>query len=623
MDVVKIRTQLTTVMVVFGIAALIISLSVIVAQERVARLDSQEELARSIELEADRLIYLSNDYLLYRESQQLDRWRSGSAALDRALDNISVETPDRRALVEAIRADRQRLGAVFDEIVAGTPAGPSAPAPDLESVRVSWSRLAVQEQGLVFDASRLSQALRDESEQMREQSILLVASLVGLFVAFLLTSYLLNFRRILASIAGLQEGTRIIGSGNLAHRLPETRDDEIGELARSFNRMTTDLRSVTASRAELEQEIDHRTQAEAQLRESLEHLEQKEAELRQIALFLTESPFPVMRVDTVGEVLYANPTGAMLLEGWGMDANERFSPRFLAVVDEAMELDAMRDLEVTWGSTVYSIAVVPVPDQHYVNLYFSDITRRKRAEEALAQQAERLRRSNEDLERFAYVSSHDLQEPIRSIVSFSQLLERRYGGRLDADADEYIGFIVEAGTRMQALIRDLLQLSRVSTRAGEPRPTESGAVLESVLRDISPVVEASDAVVERGPMPRVMADPTQLGQIFSNLISNALKFCRPGVQPRVRLSAEREGRFWRFAVEDNGIGIEAEYFDRIFVIFQRLHTRDHYDGTGIGLALVKRIVEQHGGRTWVESEPGRGSTFYFTLPGADAGPPAR
>ncbi len=241
--------------------------------------------------------------------------------------------------------------------------------------------------------------------------------------------------------------------------------------------------------------------------------------------------------------------------------------------------------------------------------FLFDIDERKRAEEAL-------RRSNTELQRFAYVASHDLQEPLRSIISFSQLLEKRYRGELGQDADEYIAFIVEGGNRMQALIRDLLTFSRVETAAKPLAPTETCAVVADAVRSMDAALRDAGATVEVGELPRAMADAAQLEQVFANLISNALKYGREGVPPVVRISARREGPMVEFAVADNGIGIEAAYFDRIFEMFQRLHTHDQYEGTGIGLAVVKRIVERHGGRVRVESTPGEGSTFSFTLPAA-------
>ncbi len=243
-----------------------------------------------------------------------------------------------------------------------------------------------------------------------------------------------------------------------------------------------------------------------------------------------------------------------------------------------------------------------------------DITRLRDSERALESYMDDLQRSNEELQRFAYVASHDLQEPLRSIVSFSQLLKRRYGEKLDADADEYIAFIVEGGNRMQTLITDLLQLSRVETKARPLVSTDAGKVVADALRLMETPIREADATIEVGEMPTVLADAAQLEQVFANLVGNALKYRRPDIPCRVRISAKRANGLWRFSVADNGIGIEPEYFDRIFVIFQRLHTREEYEGTGIGLAVVRKIVERHGGRIGVESTPGEGSTFFFTLP---------
>jgi light-regulated signal transduction histidine kinase (bacteriophytochrome) len=251
-----------------------------------------------------------------------------------------------------------------------------------------------------------------------------------------------------------------------------------------------------------------------------------------------------------------------------------------------------------------------------VAVVFRDITEHREAEEERARFTAELQRSNEELQRFAYIASHDLQEPLRSIVSFAQLLERRYRGQLSEDADEYIDFIVEGGHRMQRLIEDLLQLSRIETTARPSAPTDVGDVVNGVLASMETAIREAGATVEVGEMPTVIADADQLAQVFVNLVGNALKYRRLGTPPVIRITAKREGRCWLFAVTDNGIGIEPEYFVRIFEMFGRLHTHDQYDGTGIGLAVVKRIVERHGGRVWVESTLGEGSTFLFTLPPA-------
>jgi light-regulated signal transduction histidine kinase (bacteriophytochrome) len=240
--------------------------------------------------------------------------------------------------------------------------------------------------------------------------------------------------------------------------------------------------------------------------------------------------------------------------------------------------------------------------------------KRKQAELALEERAKELARSNSDLEQFAYVASHDLQEPLRMVAGYVQLIERRYKDKLDADANDFIGFAVEGAQRMQRLINDLLSYSRVGRRVSELTPVDAEIAFTHALESLRTTVEECAGTVTHDPLPtKVWADETQLEQLLQNLVTNALKF-KGAESPRVHVSAERRGADWLFSVRDNGIGIDPEYFDRIFVIFQRLHGRQEYPGTGIGLAICKRIVDRHGGRIWVESTPGAGSTFYFTLP---------
>jgi PAS domain S-box-containing protein len=243
----------------------------------------------------------------------------------------------------------------------------------------------------------------------------------------------------------------------------------------------------------------------------------------------------------------------------------------------------------------------------------TDITERKRAQGVLRAAYDELARSNSELQQFAYVASHDLQEPLRMIGSYTQLLERRYGDKLDADAREFMGFVVDGATRMKQLIEDLLAYSRVGTRGKELRPVQAQAALERALVNLRASIESADAQVTHDALPEVSADDTQLTQLFQNLIGNAIKFRKKDEPIRVHVGVQDAGAEWRFSVSDNGIGIEPQYYERIFMVFQRLHTREEYAGTGIGLAICKKVVDRHRGRIWVESALGKGSTFNFTL----------
>jgi PAS domain S-box-containing protein len=258
------------------------------------------------------------------------------------------------------------------------------------------------------------------------------------------------------------------------------------------------------------------------------------------------------------------------------------------------------------------------PEGTLVTAAIRDISVRKAAAVVLLQKVDELNRSNEELGQFAYIASHDLQEPLRMVASYTQLLSRRYKGKLDADADEFIAFAVDGASRMQRLIQDLLAYSRVGTKGRELLETSSEDALQQALTNLRGAIEESSAVVTHDPLPPVMADDMQLTQLFQNLVGNAIKYQKSGV-PRVHISAARNGgKQWDFAVKDNGLGIDPQYFERIFGMFQRLHKRDEFAGTGIGLAICKKIVERHGGHIWVESKQGQGSTFRFALAGSQA-----
>ena len=243
-----------------------------------------------------------------------------------------------------------------------------------------------------------------------------------------------------------------------------------------------------------------------------------------------------------------------------------------------------------------------------------NITERKKSEEHLVETVGELKRSNEELQQFAYVSSHDLQEPLRMVASYTQLLAKRYKGRLDSDADEFIAFAVDGCNRMQGLIQDLLAYSRAGTNGKVFCEVSAEDALQQALTNLRITIEQSGAVVSHDSLPAIKTDETQLTQVFQNLVGNAIKY-RSAEAPRVHVSATNNGgNEWIFSLRDNGLGIAPQYFEKIFVLFQRLHGRNEFEGTGIGLAICKKVLERLGGRIWVESQPEKGSTFYFALP---------
>jgi PAS domain S-box-containing protein len=345
-----------------------------------------------------------------------------------------------------------------------------------------------------------------------------------------------------------------------------------------------------------------------------------------------DAPIAYYETNTSGVIVRVNHAGCRLL---GCDAEEILGRRIwdfvvpgqlekgIAVFQAAVEASNQRMEDTEWelcrrnGDTLLvRLQQNQVRDSlgavAGLRCTILDITELRRQEELLKRQAADLARSNAELEQFAYVASHDLQEPLRMVASFTQLLAKRYAGKLDAKADEYIKYTVDGAKRMQQLIADLLALSRVGTKGGEFRDVPLAEVMSDVLLNLGPAIQESGAVVVHDSLPTVLADRGQMTQLLQNLIGNAIKF-RDAKLPRVHISAEETGDEWTISVSDNGIGIAPEHKERVFQIFQRLHTRDQYPGTGIGLAVCRKIVERHSGKIWLDSSPGAGTTFHFTL----------
>ena len=321
--------------------------------------------------------------------------------------------------------------------------------------------------------------------------------------------------------------------------------------------------------------------------------------------------------------------GKMPVESWRENLHPDEKEDLLAAANEAFEkkqtsLSRVIRFRCADGSykTVFDKQVILYNDQNEpVKIVgaMQDITDRKQKEtaikllnEQLQQRATELSVSNHELERFAYVASHDLQEPLRMVSSFLQLLQRKYKGQLDDSADQYIEFAVDGAERMKKLILDLLEYSRVGTNKDRFTETDAGEAIQTVLKNLTKAIAESGTIVTVSPMPVIRANKMQIVQLFQNLISNALKY-NTSSAPQIEAGYEDLGDYWKFFVKDNGIGIEEKFFDKVFIIFQRLHNKSRFSGTGIGLAICKKIVEKHNGTIWIDSAPGIGSTFYFTI----------
>jgi PAS domain S-box-containing protein len=754
---VRIRTQFIATVVLFAMILVVVGVSLVFTHRQAKHLQEQEYIAHALELGARELSYLFNDFLLHGERQQRLRWETKFSSFSQLLANFSTEEPEFANLILEIKANQERLHTIFAEVASTLGNGPPAGnhADYLAMIRIMWSRMEVQGQGIAFNASQIDRMLEEQGNRLQQRRVILLFALIGVFGAFLIISFVTVNRRILVALADLQEKTRIIGSGNLHLVLEEKKTDEIGDLSRAFNRMTANLRTVTASKADLEQEIRERRQVEEALRGS-------EAKYRNLFENMTEEVhfWQVVRDESnsirTWRLVDANPPtlqswGKMTIEEIrGKTTDEIFGPgameHYLPIVEKIMDqgiphsfedyfphLDkyfrftsvplgdhfittgaditvikkteerlrlalakaeegdrllsalmehlpegiTMVDVEFNVtrvsrygqellgnaekdkitadktakkeifhadGRTPMAFADLPlvravragevVKDTEIVQISergvrlpllcnagpirdaegrviggivaWRDITDHKRTEEAL-------RQSNQELQQFAYAASHDLQEPLRAIIGFLQLIQGKYSDHVDEKGRHYIERTVKAGKRMQEMIRDLLDLSRVSNTGSKFVPVDLNQVVQEIREDLQTIIQEKKADIVSADLPKLEVDPSQMRSLFQNLILNGLRY-NENPTPVIEIGSSVHDDVCRIFVRDNGIGIPPKFHQRIFMVFQRLHTDREYAGTGMGLALCKKIVERHGGTIWVESQAGEGATFYFTLP---------
>ena len=598
----KIKTQFIICIVVFTIILVIIGASVATSTQRVAGLKAQENVANNIQRGAGNLSSISVDYFLYQQDTSIGQWQANFSSLSRDLSTLKLNNNQQQQLATNISRDLQGLNATFGEVVSylrNTPRTVSVR--ELQPFQDRWGNMTDQNQLLNLDASQMSISFDTEAHQANDTNTVLIVSLVVAFGALLATIYLLVFRRTLRSVAELQNGINTVSSGNLDYVIETKRQDEVSELSYAFNQMT-------ANRKVAEEKL---------LAASLYARSLLEASLD-----------PLVTISEEGKITDVNKatedvTGCSREELIGSDFSDYFTAPeqaragYQKVFTEGLVKDyplAIRSKSGRITAVLYNATVYLNPQGEIQGVFAAarDVTERKAMENEIKLAMEKLQQSNAELEQFAYVASHDLQEPLRMVASYVQLIERRYKGKLDSDADEFIGYAVDGANRMRGLIDDLLTYSRVS-RLGKPfEITDLESTLEIVLLNLKTSIAENEALVTHDKLPTVMADGGQLVQLFQNLIGNGIKF-HGEEAPHVHISAQVRDTDYLFSVRDNGIGIAPEYYDRLFKIFQRLHTREEYPGSGIGLAVCKRIVERHGGQIWIDSQVGKGSTIYFTL----------
>jgi PAS domain S-box-containing protein len=402
-------------------------------------------------------------------------------------------------------------------------------------------------------------------------------------------------RSLTRPILALQDGAARFGRGELDVKLDDSAGDELGQLAAEFNRMAEAL-----------------TEQQTHLRRRAEQ-------------FFNLSPDLLCTISSMSRMQDLNPAWETTLGYASEELKGRLLSNFVHPDDWAMTQSVLRRITKEGSGRFENrcrhkmghyrwLAWVVVTSSQDKLLYAAarDITERRLAEERMRQQTDELERSNRELQEFAYVASHDLQEPLQMVSKHVQLLSRRYRGRLEQDGDEFIDFALEGTNRLKSLISDLLTYSKVGASGRAMSPIEMEKIFARVMETYQPIIEDCRGSITHDALPVVLADDEQMVQLLQHLIDNSIKF-RSKEPPRIHIGARQMSERWLFFVRDNGIGIDPQYTDRVFVIFQRLHSRDDYPGTGIGLAICRKIIERHGGHIWVDSEPGKGATFYFTL----------
>jgi PAS domain S-box-containing protein len=574
-------------------------------------------------------ILLRDEYLLYQEERAKTQWLAKTEQLRDLL--AAADTRFNREQDKAFLQDARRD---FDAIVSGMSRVMEGHARQSLGVNKSYgfsdaemrliSQVNVKAYSLRDNINRLHESVqRAEARARNRGAFILVISMLVSITAIIINSTTIS-RTLAMRVEALNKGVERIGSGDLDYRITAEGNDELTALALASNDMAARLKQSYTSVENLQKEIDERKRAEEALQESEAKLSEAQNmaqlghwrwDVKTGAVEWSEEVYKIFRLDP--KTFTPQIDSILLLSPWPEDHE-----RDRELIRKAMESREKGDYEQRFlrpdGSTGHYYSTFRGKYDEHGNLMtivgtVQDITERKQLESKLESSIADLQRSNKELEQFAYVASHDLQEPLRMVASYTQLLAERYENQLDDKAKKFIRYAVDGAVRMQLLINDLLAYSRIGTKGKPPELVDAHAVLGEAIKNLAMNINEIKAIITNDGLPTVRADAFQMGQLFQNLISNSLKF-RGEERPHIHISSRDEGKKWLFSIKDNGIGIDPQYADKIFVIFQRLHTREEYPGSGIGLAICKKIVERHGGRIWFESELGKGTTFYFTIP---------
>ena len=603
------------------------ALALIMTSRELNVIATQNQLATEIVRGIFELNLLTGDYLIHHGQRVQRQWFARHSSLGSLLKRAHFSGSGTGEALKVMADDHQDIKSLFEELMK-TSADQTGATDEAATTRLKeWQeriigQISVKSQSMVDSAFQLQSVMLKRAKNIQQTNLFAVlGSFILIGAMMVLYSHLIT-RKVVEPIEVLHEGTLIIARGDLDFKVEIESDNELGELGRSFNDMTTNLKQVTASRDELDREVQERKRVEVALRKSEAAIRQQ---WEQFLAILENFPEVLYVVDPATyEVLFVNrhfanvlgddPVGKQCYQAFqGLDQPCPFCTNDIILKKRTPHHWEHHNklLDVHYFITDQ---IIGWPDGRDVRFEVAiDITQRKKAEERMQELMKELARSNRELEQFAYIASHDLQEPLRAIAGFLRLLEKRYYEKVDEEGKMFIDRSVAASSRMKNLIQSLLAYSRVHTRAKEFEQVEGENLLKSALANLQAAMEESQAVVTHDPLPELKGDPSQITQLFQNLIGNAIKFRGKGTT-KVHVGVKPHDGEWLFSVCDNGIGIEEQYFERVFRIFQRLHSRREYSGTGIGLSLCRRIVERHEGRIWIESTPGEETTFFFTLP---------
>ena len=617
----RVQTSLRISVAFAMVSMLIVALMLFTALHKVRNAMERAEIAGDIANAVFERSTFRNDYLQSNSQRAKRQWFAKHEEI-RAMLSVAARkewSAEEKLLVGEMISNYRSVGKLFTAIVAAREKIPPRPPETPEAEERLLTQLNMRIYDTALHARRLQEASKTRLFAVVSFAGLSVLVTLGIVItAVVLTAWNIN-RTVTDRVARLHLGAAAVGAGNLAYRIGLQGDDEFVELSEAFDEMTEKLHR---SYYDLEREVAERTRAEKALRES-------EARFRGT---FENAAVGISLFDRTGHLIRANGKLCEILGYTEEELRGRSFASFTHPDDQEPDMTRFghlmngelpsysvekryvrKDDRPVWVRVTRSAQ----PDEQNLRAYcisiVINITARKKAEEERERLLAEVQRSNEDLQQFAHVASHDLQEPLRMVSSYMQLLDRKYRERLDEKAAQYIHHAVDGTVRMQKLITGLLNYSRIN-REVERLPVDTGSVCAAAIANLEQAIRDSGGEVTADPLPTVPGEETQLVQLFQNLIGNGLKYRKPGIPPRVHISARQEGPEWRYSVVDNGIGILPQFRDRIFQIFQRLHTREEYPGTGIGLATCKKIVEGHGGRIWVESTPGESSVFHFTLP---------